>query len=113
MSEKNQHYKKSLRYYNIDDIPDDTIGIYGFWRKDNGRCIYIGQAKDQSIRTRVKQEYDKSHNSELREWIRLFGSYLEFCYLAVPHDKMHKVDDLENKFIDLWNPETNIRNKRR
>ncbi len=102
-----------LRPSSIDNIPSDVIGIYGFWYKYNNRCIYIGKAKRQSIRNRIKQEYRHSHNSQLKTYIRRFRNFLEIRYLTVPCDKIRDINKLEEKFIGLWNPETNITGKRR
>ncbi len=112
MPEKNQRWKKPLRYSNIDSIPHDAIGIYGFWHKDNGRCIYIGKAEKQPIRERIRQEYDNSHNPSLKTWIKYFRNSLEICYLAVPCSKRHTVNKLETRLIRLWNPETNKKKRR-
>ena len=31
----------------ISQMPQGTIGVYAFWRRDNGKCIYVGQAKER------------------------------------------------------------------
>ena len=105
-------WKRPLRLTHIDSIPENAIGVYGFWRRESGRCIYIGKA-EKSLRQRVKQEWDNSHNPKLKSWIRCFGESLEICYLPVPHDKIGRVDSLETRLIRIWNPETNINKKRR
>ncbi len=110
---KNWSSPLPLRHSSIDSIPSDAIGIYGFWYKYNNRCIYIGQAKGQSIRERVKQEYENSHNSQLKEWIECFRNSLKIRYLTVPSSKICDINKLEKKFISLWNPETNIINRRK
>ncbi len=99
-----------LRPSYIGSIPNDAIGIYVFWYKYNGRCIYVGKTESQSIRERVQLEYENSSNPQLKEWIECFGDSLEICYY--PSDNIRDIDELETKFIHLWNPETNL-NKRR
>lgn len=105
-------WKKPLRCANIDSMPRNAAGVYGFWCRTNGRCIYVGKAEKQSIRDRVKQEWQNSHNHALRSWIQCFGEFLDICYVAVPHDRIAHVDKLETRLIRRWNPVTNI-NKRR
>ena len=100
-----------MDYGNIEEMPDDAIGVYGFWCR--GRCIYVGKTEDQSIRIRVGQEYGDSHNKNLKSWIKLFPQYLEICYLIVPHDRIQEIDRLETRLIRLWNPETNKKKQRK
>ncbi len=99
-----------LRPSSIDNIPSDVIGIYGFWYKYSNRCIYIGKAENQSIRMRVKQEYENSHNSQLNEWIEFFRNSLEIRYFSC--DKTHDINKLEQEFTSLWDAETNLTNRR-
>ena len=112
MIPKKERWKRPLRCFNIDRMPDDAIGVYAFWCQKSGRCLYVGKAEQQSIRERVKREWRDSHNKQLKFWIKKYGKYLEICYLTVPYDRMHKVDNLETKLIRLWNPETNKNKKR-
>lgn len=115
-----RRWRRPLRRRNIDSIPVDAIGIYGFWhprRNSKGRkyrrCLYIGKAERQSIRVRVHQEWMDSHNSGLKKWIKCFGEELEICYLRVSPDRAHRIDSLETRLIHLYNPETNIKKRNR
>lgn len=110
---KSAHRKKPLCLSSIESMPDNAIGVYGFWNRRNGRCIYIGKTEKQSIRKRVTQEWECSHNKELKSWITHFSNLLDICYLSVPYDKVNKVDGLETRLIHKWNPEANYRKKRR
>ena len=101
------HWKKALGYSSINSMPEKA-GVYGFW-STKGRCIYIGKAERQTIRTRVMQEWKNSHNAKLKMWIKHFGKHLEICY----NDTTHSPDRLETRLIRLFNPETNVRKQRR
>ena len=108
--------KLPLRRSNIERMPNEP-GIYGFWCRGTGRWIYVGMARDQTVRERVMQHWGNSSNKKLNAWIRFFGDSLEICYLKIPHDKIrqlgHQLDHLETRLIRMWNPETNIKKKRR
>lgn len=94
-------------------MPDDAIGVYGFWCVNPVRCVYVGKAERQSIRKRVKQQWKHSKNPILKSWIRSFAEHLEICYLALPRAKMHKVGDLETKLIGMWNPQANKQKRKK
>ena len=93
----------------ISQMPQGTIGVYAFWRRDNGKCIYVGQAKERPIRKRLLEHWRGSHNEALKLWIRVFGRDLDVCYLSVQRDR---IDDLERRLIRALKPETNIQHKR-
>lgn len=97
--------------YNIDSIPDNAIGIYGFWFRKNGKCIYVGKAEKQPIKKRLRQHWRKSHNLQLQSWIREFREFLDICYLPVKCKK--KINKMEVRLIRAWRPETNIIHRRR
>jgi excinuclease UvrABC nuclease subunit len=84
-------------------IPANVIGIYAFWH--GGRCIYIGQAKAQSIKDRLWQHYKNCHNSTLDKWIDAYGRELTFC---VFHSSYRRIDDLERKLIKRHQPRANV-----
>ena len=100
----------SLRLHNIDSIPSHTKGVYAFWCRTNGKCIYVGKAEKQSIKDRLKQEWRNSHNANLKLWINEFGEFLDICYLPV---KDGRIDKVETTLIRMWHPETNISKQRR
>ncbi|MDA8009044.1 MAG: hypothetical protein MPK75_04925 [Alphaproteobacteria bacterium] len=107
---KKSHRTMPLRFQTIDYMPRHIRGVYAFWYPDTGKCIYVGKAEKQSIRTRLMQEWQNSHNANLKLWMRVYGDSLEICYLPV---KDEKIDRMESKLIRMWNPTTNIRKKRR
>lgn len=100
----------SLRLNNIDSIPSNLKGVYAFWCRTNGKCIYVGKAERQPIRDRLIQEWRNSHNENLKCWITVFGKFLDICYLPV---KDGKIDKMETRLIQKWHPETNILKQRR
>ena len=69
-----RHVKGMLRlsHTGIEKMPKDISGVYAFWCRDNGKCIYVGMAKDQPIRNRLRQHWRDSHNEKLKMWIREF-----------------------------------------
>lgn len=97
---------KSIKwgYSHIKSIPATWKGIYVIWNPPKKKCFYVGQAKDQSIRNRLLQHWAKSHNEELRKLIKVFGKYLEVCYIWCERDY---IDHLEKKLIKHWKPEAN------
>ena len=93
----------------ITQMPRNVVGVYAFWRRDNGKCIYVGQAKHRPIRQRLLDHWRGSHNESLKLWIRVFGMHLDVCYMAAEEDR---IDKLEYRLIRAWNPETNRQHKR-
>lgn len=87
------------------------VGLYGFWCRKNGRCIYIGKAKEQPIRERLLQHWKGSHNETLNLWIEAFGNYLDICYL--PISRQNIIDKMETELIRKWNPEADKSRRRR
>ena len=102
--------KMSFRLANIDSIPSNIKGVYAFWYRTNGKCIYIGKAEKQSVKRRLKQEWSNSHNPNLNLWINAFSDFLDICYLSVNNDK---IDRMETRLIRMWHPETNILKQKR
>jgi len=96
--------KMALGRDNLDHIPPNIKGVYAFWYRVNGKCIYVGKAEKQPIKVRLRQEWCDSHNPRLKLWIRAFGKSLDICYLSV---KDSKIDKLETRLIRMWRPETN------
>lgn len=103
--------KLPLRLVNIESIPATLHGVYGFWCRTNGRCIYVGKAEKQPIKTRLRQEWANSHNPALKQWIAAFGEFLEVCYLPVKN--RGKIDRMETMLIRAWSPEANIKKQKR
>ena len=93
-------------YTGITKIPKGVSGVYAFWRRDNGRCLYVGKAEDQPIRERILQHWRGSHNEKLNLWMREFGNHLDVCYMYV---KSNRIARFETRLIRMWNPEANDR----
>lgn len=79
-------------------------GVYAVWCRENGKCIYVGKAKDRPIRERLKEHWRGSHNETLELWIRAFGEKLDLCFAAA--DK-GRIDTLERRLIRALRPEAN------
>lgn len=96
-------------YDAITRVPRDVRGVYAFWYKERGRCIYVGMTERQTIRTRLFQHWSGSHNETLRLWLSEFGDHIEFCWLQVP---VSRVRGMERRLIDLWQPEADESRRR-
>ena len=90
-------------------MPRNVSGVYAFWCRDNGKCIYVGQAKDRPIKKRLTEHWRDSHNDILKLWIRVFGRNLDVCYMSA---ESSKIDTLERRLIKAWKPEANIQHNR-
>ena len=111
MCKRRQHRDSSpFSYLAIDGMPDWIIGVYAFWCRDTGKCIYVGKAFDAPIRERLLKHWRGSHNEILRLWIQVFGDDLIICYKEVDAALICR---LENRLIRKWKPEANILNKPR
>ena len=89
-------------------MPREISGIYAFWCRDNGKCIYVGQAKGP-IKNRLADHWRGSHNETLKLWIQVFGSTLDVCYMSAERSR---IDTLERRLIKTWRPEANIQYNR-
>ena len=92
-------------YLAIDGMPSWIIGVYAFWCRDTGKCVYVGQALDEPIRERLLAHWRGSHNEILRLWIQVFGDHLIICYREV---ESVLIGGLEDRLIKRWKPEANI-----
>ena len=95
-------------YRVLTDIPDAMIGVYLFWYRPTGKCIYIGMAADQPIRNRLRQHWLGSHNEALRLWMKAFGDELDLCYVQA---EPNRVRTLERRLIRALSPEANKQHK--
>ena len=95
--------KKRLNWANISRVPDDEFGVYAIWAPR--RCVYVGQAKRQSLRKRLKDHLHKSHNEELNVWIR---SSVELSFTVELVENKEGIDRLERLRISQYSPLTNI-----
>lgn len=94
----------------LSQVPSDGYGVYAFWCRDTGKCIYVGKAKDRPIRDRLRDHWRGSHNLILSLWIQVFGDNLDVCYKSADASK---IDVLERRLIRAWSPEANIQHNRR
>ena len=94
--------------YGIPNLPTKAVGVYAFWYRRSGKCVYVGRASDQPIRDRLRQHWRWSHNVILRLWIQVYGSHLDICYA---HVEQSKIETLERRLIRLWSPEANVQHK--
>ena len=90
-------------------VPADIVGVYLFWYRPTGKCIYVGMASNQPIRDRLRQHWRRSHNEGLRLWMRVFGDDLELCYAPISRRRVRTV---ERRLIRLLSPEANEQHKR-
>ena len=107
---KERHRKlKSFSHPTIEEVPRELIGVYAFWHRNSGKCVYVGMASAQPIRNRLRQHWNRSHNETLRLWIQSYGSDLDVCYAQVEETR---IEALERRLIRLWNPEANVQHRR-
>ena len=109
MKTLDRHRKGAFSYRAVQEVPLEAVGVYAFWCRQNGKCIYVGKASDQSIRDRLRQHVQKSHNRTLWLWLQAFGDQVDLCYAAVDR---HKIETLERRLICLWRPEANVQHKK-
>lgn len=100
-----RHPKTGWSYPAISRIPEAVRGVYAFWCRSNGKCIYVGKAEDQPIKDRLKAHWRRSHNRTLRLWIEAFGEHLDICFTPVSSGQIER---FERRLIRLWRPEANI-----
>lgn len=96
--------KLRFNWRNIERAPADIGGVYIIWSKYV--CVYVGKTDKQSLRNRLRQHYNGSHNSALNLWLRS-SHLLWFSYEARRHASA--VAALERNRIKQYAPLTNIR----
>ncbi len=103
---KSQTKKTIMRwsYHGLSRMPRSVSGVYAFWRRDTGKCIYVGQSQERPIQRRLREHWRYSHNETLRLWIKSFGGNLDVCYMPV---EKSKVTAFEKRLIKAWRPEAN------
>jgi predicted GIY-YIG superfamily endonuclease len=96
--------KNIFNWRNISRLPYDQHGVYSIWSKSI--CIYVGQAKKQSIKDRLLQHYSGSHNDYLALWIKsTHGLFFSVEFIKNPA----AIDAKERINIKLFAPLTNIK----
>ena len=98
----NKVRKLPFNWANIDRISDKVIGIYIFWR--GPFCLYVGKAKDQALKKRIRRHYTECHNPWLALWLKS-GHKISFSYEAVSNKA--SVDAKERNRIRSLKPLTN------
>ena len=96
-------------YSALDAIPKDAVGLYAFWVRDKRKCVYVGQATDQTIRQRLRQHWLRSSNDELRGWLTNFGEFLDVCFYPTPRNRIRR---MERALIRMWRPHANKQHNR-
>jgi excinuclease UvrABC nuclease subunit len=91
-----------FNYQNIERIPDQVVGVYSFWC--NAICIYVGKAKYQPIKKRLRQHYMGCENAELKLWLNS-SHLIEFKYDVIR--SIDLIDVKERKSIKELAPLTN------
>lgn len=91
-----------FRLSRIEQLPGGR-GIYGFWYRR--RCIYIGKAQDQPIRTRLEQHWKRCHNDDLRLWMEATRGDLLFAICVV--EGPENIDAAERRYIRRFQPVAN------
>ena len=109
MKKGRQYERMAWSYRALEVAPDDAKGVYAFWCRENGKCVYVGKAYDQSIGKRLRQHWRGSHNRTLGLWLAAFGAEVDLCYAPMPRER---VGTLERRLIRLWNPEANVHHKK-
>lgn len=105
----NRHAPMPWSYSTVASVRRDMIGVYVFWFRLTGRCIYVGQTTDQTIRARLHQHWRGSHNEKLRLWMEAYGEHLDVCYEPIARNR---IATIERRLIRLWRPEANVQHNR-
>lgn len=90
-------------------MPRDLIGVYAFWYGPTGKCIYVGKADQQTIRSRLHQHWKGEGSPRLLQWMAAYGDRLTFCYLQTVESK---ILTLERRLIRSWHPEANVHHRK-
>ena len=96
-------------YGTLSSIPRDVKGVYAFWFRITGRCIYVGESSGQSIKKRLRDHWRSSHSELLQLWMSAYGEHFDLCWAEVAQDRIKTV---ERRLIKRWKPEVNIHHNR-
>lgn len=87
----------------IRNIPDSP-GIYRFYL---GKiCLYVGSAERQTLKSRLIQHWEKTHNRRLGLWIACFGKSISVTYEVIEERNLVKIR--EQIEIDRLSPMVNV-----
>lgn len=109
MKSRSRHAMRPWSYPTLEEVPRDLTGVYAFWYRRTGRCVYVGKASEQTVRKRLHQHWRGSRNEALNLWMKAYGNFLDVCYAPV---ERHRVAAMERRLIKRWKPETNILHNR-
>lgn len=109
MRTRSRHAVKPWSHPTLEDVPRDLTGVYAFWYRRTGRCVYVGQAAEQTIRERLMQHWRRSHNEMLNLWMKAYRNSLDVCYAPV---EKRRIATMERRLIRRWKPETNVQHNR-
>ncbi len=65
-------------------LPKKAVGVYAFWHRRSGKCVYVGMASAQPIKNRLRQHWNGSHNEALRLWMQAYQPVAEVCLAESP-----------------------------
>jgi hypothetical protein len=98
------HGPKPFTLAHIHRYAPDLPGVYTFWF---GRyCVYVGQSKKQSIRKRLIDHWQGSHNPALSIWIKAKKDSLTVSWLPV--ERVAVIPVIEKRCIQRLQPLTNV-----
>jgi len=92
-----------FRWSAVDKHVPEQIGIYGFWFR--GYCIYIGKTEKQSLKKRLSDHWNGSHNETLNLWIAAKRDELKISFIEIKNQNEMSV--YERYFIRHYQPLTN------
>ena len=109
MTTGSRHVPLPWSYITLATMRRDMVGVYAFWFRLTGRCIYVGQASEQTIKARLSQHWRGSHNERLQLWMAAYGECLDVCFAPVAKNR---IKEIERRLIRLWRPEANVQHNR-
>jgi excinuclease UvrABC nuclease subunit len=93
-----------FRRSSIETVIPAESGIYMFWSKKF--CLYVGKA--DNLRERLISHWGKSHNPDLRLWIKAHGADLCITFKTIDEN----LQNAEQELIDRLSPHLNKINAR-
>jgi len=85
-------FYNTIRFHlrEIERLDASGYGVYGFWYRN--RCIYVGKADEQPIKTRLFQHYQGAHNHSLQLWIDAKGPSLIIAFKYMPITRVRMME---------------------
>ena len=104
------HQTVGFSNVNISRWAPDAPGIY---RVFLGKiCLYVGSARDQTLKDRLKQHWRGSHSRRLGMWIRCHGKALTVEFCVVEAKNLSRIKEIEQDQINKFSPMVNLINAR-